>query len=44
MPAVLDLVQAGRIDPALVTQAVLPWDAAPKAMFDSTLKPVFVRD
>ena len=39
----LDLVQAGRIDPSLVTQAVLPWDAAPDAIADGVLKPVFVR-
>jgi threonine dehydrogenase-like Zn-dependent dehydrogenase len=44
LPAVLDLVQAGRIDPTVVTEAVLPWDAAPEALRDSTLKPVFVRE
>ncbi|RIK98042.1 MAG: dehydrogenase [Proteobacteria bacterium] len=44
LPAVLALVQAGRVDPALVTQEVLPWDAAPDAIHAPTLKPVFVRD
>jgi alcohol dehydrogenase len=41
---VLDLVQGGRIDPTLVTQAVLPWDAAPDALRGDVLKPVFVRE
>jgi alcohol dehydrogenase len=44
MPAVLDLVQSGRVDPRTVTQAVLPWDAAPEAALGDVLKPVFVRD
>lgn len=43
MPAVLDAVQAGRVDPGVVTQAVLPWDAAPDAIRGDVLKPVFVR-
>lgn len=43
LPEVLDLAQAQRIDPAVVTQAVLPWDAAVDAIAATTLKPVFVR-
>jgi len=43
MPPVLDLVQAGKVDPSLVTGAVLPWDAAPDAIAGDVLKPVFVR-
>jgi len=43
MPAVLDLVQSGRIDPRRVTQAVLPWEDAPEAVLGDVLKPVFVR-
>jgi threonine dehydrogenase-like Zn-dependent dehydrogenase len=43
MPAVLDAVQGGRVDPCQVTQAVLPWDAAPEAIRGDVLKPVFVR-
>jgi alcohol dehydrogenase len=43
MPSVLDAVQAGRVDPCLVTQAVLPWEAAPEAILGDVLKPVFVR-
>lgn len=43
LPDVLDLVQSGRVDPARVTGAVLPWDAAPDAIAGDVLKPVFVR-
>lgn len=43
MPAVLDLVQSGRIDPAVVTQAVLAWEDAPDAIRERVLKPVFIR-
>lgn len=44
MPAVLELLQAGRIDPLTVSKAVLPFEAALDAFADETLKPVFVRD
>jgi alcohol dehydrogenase len=43
MPAVLELLQAGRIDPRIVSEAVLPWDAALEAFAEPTLKPVFLR-
>jgi alcohol dehydrogenase len=44
MPEALAAVQAGRVDPRVVTQAVLPWDAAPEALRGDVLKPVFLRD
>jgi alcohol dehydrogenase len=44
MPAVLELVAAGRIDPAAVTERVLDFDDAREAFGEPTLKPVFVRD
>lgn len=43
MPPVLDLLQAGRIHPEVVSEAVLPFDSALDAFFEPTLKPVFVR-
>lgn len=44
MPEALAAAQAGRVDPRVVTQAVLPWDSAPEALLGDVLKPVFVRD
>lgn len=44
MPPVLELVQAGRVDPTRINGAVLPWDAAPDAIAGDVLKPVFVRE
>lgn len=44
MPAVLDLVSAGRIDPAVVNGAIEPWDAMPDVLSDPPMKPVFLRD
>ncbi|HLM63043.1 MAG TPA: alcohol dehydrogenase catalytic domain-containing protein [Acidimicrobiales bacterium] len=43
IPAVLDLVAAGRFDPSLVTSAVVPWDEAPAALADPPLKLVATR-
>jgi threonine dehydrogenase-like Zn-dependent dehydrogenase len=43
MPEVLDLLQAGRIDPAAVSECVLPFEDAALAFAEPTLKPVFVR-
>jgi len=43
MPAVLELLQADRIHPLTVTQAILPFDTALEAFHEPTLKPVFVR-
>ncbi len=44
IPAVLDLVQSGRIQPGLITSETLPWDTLPEALADPSLKPVFTRD
>ena len=44
MPHVLDLIQSGRIDPALVTTEVVAWDDAARALTDPSMKPVFVRE
>jgi alcohol dehydrogenase len=44
MPAVLDLIQARRIDPLEVTECVLPFDQALESFAEPTLKPIFVRD
>jgi len=44
LPSVLELVQAGRVDPTLVNGAVLPWEAAPEAIAGDVRKPVFVRE
>ena len=41
-PAVLDLVTSGRLDPAAVIDAVIPFDDAPEAMRDPRMKIVFV--
>ena len=43
MPAVLELLQADRIHPLIVSQAVLPFDSALEAFREPTLKPVFIR-
>jgi threonine dehydrogenase-like Zn-dependent dehydrogenase len=44
MPEVLDLVQAGRIDPLTVTDCVIPFENVLEAFAEPTLKPVFVRE
>jgi threonine dehydrogenase-like Zn-dependent dehydrogenase len=44
MPAVLELVQAGRIKPELVTSEVVPWTHAAEALSDPSMKPLIVRD
>jgi alcohol dehydrogenase len=44
MPAVLELVQAGRIKPELVTSEVVQWEDAGKALADPSMKPVIIRD
>lgn len=43
MPAVLELVQAGRIQPERVTSEVVPWEDAAEALADPSMKPLFVR-
>jgi alcohol dehydrogenase len=44
MPAVLDLIAAGHVQPGLIASEVLPWDELPRALADPSMKPVFVRD
>jgi alcohol dehydrogenase len=44
MPAVLELLASGRINPQLVATAVLPFDTAAEALPDAGFKPVFVRE
>ncbi len=43
MPAVLDLLSAGRVQPSLIATE-LAWDEMPQALADPPMKPVFVRD
>ncbi|MFC8528851.1 zinc-binding dehydrogenase [Nocardia sp. NPDC057227] len=43
IPRVLDLVAAGRFDPALVTTATVAWDDSAEALLDTPLKLVAVR-
>jgi threonine dehydrogenase-like Zn-dependent dehydrogenase len=43
MPAILDLVAAGRLRPQLVTSATLAWDHAPQALLEPATKLVFSR-
>jgi alcohol dehydrogenase len=43
IPAILDLVAAGRLRPQLVTSAIVPWDDAPDALLESATKLVFSR-
>lgn len=44
MPAVLELVEQGRIDPLAVTDGVLAFEDALAAFAETTLKPIFVRE
>jgi alcohol dehydrogenase len=39
----LDLVAAGRLDPTVVHSELLPWDDAPAALADPSVKPVLSR-
>lgn len=43
IPAVLDLVAAGRFDPSLVTSVTVPWDDAVEALQETPMKLVAVR-
>jgi alcohol dehydrogenase len=43
MPAVLDLIVSGRLRPELINSETVEWDAAPDALRDPSMKPVFVR-
>ena len=44
IPHALALAQSGRVDPAKVVSAVIPWEQLPEALPERQLKPVFVRD
>jgi alcohol dehydrogenase len=43
IPAILDLVAAGRLRPQLVTSATMAWDDAPDALLEPATKLVFSR-
>jgi threonine dehydrogenase-like Zn-dependent dehydrogenase len=43
MPAILDLVAAGRLRPQLVTSATVAWDDAPHALLEPATKLIFSR-
>jgi hypothetical protein len=43
MPAILDLVEAGRLRPQLITTAHVDWDDAPEALLEPTTKLVITR-
>jgi threonine dehydrogenase-like Zn-dependent dehydrogenase len=44
IPAILDLVAAGRLRPQLVTSATVSWEDAPQALLEPTTKLVISRD
>jgi threonine dehydrogenase-like Zn-dependent dehydrogenase len=44
IPAILDLVAAGRLRPQLVTSATATWDDAPEALLEPTTKLVISRE
>jgi len=44
IPAVLELLGAGKFDPAPITSDVVPWNDAADALAEPSMKPVFVRD
>jgi alcohol dehydrogenase len=44
MPAVLDLLSTGQVQPSLITSEVLAWEEMPQALSDPSMKPVFVRE
>jgi hypothetical protein len=44
MPAVLDLIAAGRVQPDLITNDLLSWEEMPRALGDPSMKPVFACD
>lgn len=44
MPAVLDLVAAGRLRPKVVTTATVSWEDAPEALLEPATKLVLVRE
>ena len=43
IPAILDLVAAGRLRPQLVTSATIAWDDAPDALLDLAIKLIVQR-
>jgi alcohol dehydrogenase len=44
MPAVLDLVQAGKVRPEQITTEVIAWDDAAEALAEPSRKPLVVRE
>jgi alcohol dehydrogenase len=44
IPAILDLVAAGRLRPQLITTATATWDQAPQALLEPATKLVMVRE
>jgi alcohol dehydrogenase len=44
MPEVLALVQAGRLQPELVTTEIVAWRDAAEALVEPSMKPIFVRE
>ena len=44
VPAVLELLTAGEVDPSPVTTEIVDWEDMPRALADPSMKPVFVRD
>jgi threonine dehydrogenase-like Zn-dependent dehydrogenase len=44
IPAILELVAAGRLRPQLVTSATVTWDDAPEALLEPATKLIFTRD
>ena len=44
IPAILELVAAGRLHPQLVTSATLTWEDAPEALLEPATKLIFTRD
>jgi alcohol dehydrogenase len=43
MPAVLELIAAGRLRPELINSQTLAWDSAAEALREPSMKPVFLR-
>jgi alcohol dehydrogenase len=43
IPRLFELASAGRIHPGQITSEVLEWDAAPQALADPSMKPLFAR-
>jgi threonine dehydrogenase-like Zn-dependent dehydrogenase len=44
MPAVLESIAGGRVQPGLVTTETVAWEDMPLALAEPSMKPLFVRD